>query len=101
VALTQNRLSRKNCYGYHSAHRIAFYTARQSRCKKANATSDDADGHNQNYNNQNMNKQHSNEWLQTHVSFGGAGGIRTPDLLSAIQARSQLRHSPKRNADKL
>lgn len=28
--------------------------------------------------------------------FGGAEGIRTPDLLSAIQARSQLRHSPKR-----
>ena len=27
---------------------------------------------------------------------GGAEGIRTPDLLSAIQARSQLRHSPKR-----
>ena len=24
----------------------------------------------------------------------GAGGIRTPGLLSAIQARSQLRHSP-------
>src|SRR5690606_38679872 len=28
--------------------------------------------------------------------LGGAEGIRTPDLLSAIQARSQLRHSPKR-----
>ena len=28
---------------------------------------------------------------------GGAEGIRTPDLLSAIQARSQLRHSPKRS----
>jgi hypothetical protein len=24
----------------------------------------------------------------------GAGGARTPDLLNAIQARSQLRHSP-------
>ena len=26
--------------------------------------------------------------------FSGAEGDRTPDLLSAIQARSQLRHSP-------
>ena len=26
--------------------------------------------------------------------FGGPEGIRTPDLLSAIQARSQLRHRP-------
>ena len=26
--------------------------------------------------------------------FGGAGGIRTPDLLTASQARSQLRHRP-------
>jgi hypothetical protein len=25
---------------------------------------------------------------------GGAEGIRTPDLLNAIQTRSQLRHSP-------
>ena len=25
---------------------------------------------------------------------GGAEGIRTPDLLNAIEARSQLRHSP-------
>ena len=25
---------------------------------------------------------------------GGAEGDRTPDLLNAIQARSQLRHSP-------
>ena len=31
---------------------------------------------------------------------GGAEGIRTPDLLTASQARSQLRHSP-RNADEL
>ncbi len=30
------------------------------------------------------------------LARGGAEGIRTPDLLSAIQARSQLRHSPKR-----
>ena len=30
--------------------------------------------------------------------LGGAEGIRTPDLLSAIQARSQLRHSPTRIA---
>ena len=28
--------------------------------------------------------------------FGGARGDRTPDLLNAIQARSQLRHSPTR-----
>ena len=27
-------------------------------------------------------------------SIGGAGGIRTPDLLDAIEARSQLRHGP-------
>ena len=26
---------------------------------------------------------------------GGAEGIRTPDLLNAIEARSQLRHGPK------
>jgi hypothetical protein len=26
--------------------------------------------------------------------FGGAEGTRTPDLLNAIQTRSQLRHSP-------
>jgi hypothetical protein len=25
---------------------------------------------------------------------GGPGGIRTPDLLNAIEARSQLRHRP-------
>ncbi len=28
------------------------------------------------------------------ISLGGAEGIRTPDLLNAIQTRSQLRHSP-------
>ena len=26
--------------------------------------------------------------------FGGAEGVRTPDLMNAIHARSQLRHSP-------
>ncbi len=26
---------------------------------------------------------------------GGAEGIRTPDLLNAIEARSQLRHGPR------
>jgi hypothetical protein len=31
---------------------------------------------------------------RTHGFFGGAGGIRTPDLLDAIEARSQLRHGP-------
>ena len=28
------------------------------------------------------------------LSFGGADGIRTHDLLDAIEARSQLRHGP-------
>ena len=32
------------------------------------------------------------------LTLGGAEGIRTPDLLSAIQARSQLRHSPTQTA---
>ena len=31
----------------------------------------------------------------TGISFGGAEGIRTLDLLNAIQTRSQLRHSPR------
>ena len=31
---------------------------------------------------------------QTLSQYGGAEGDRTPDLLNAIQARSQLRHSP-------
>ena len=30
------------------------------------------------------------------ILFGGAEGDRTPGLLNAIQARSQLRHSPTR-----
>jgi hypothetical protein len=35
-------------------------------------------------------------------SDGGAGGIRTPDLLDAIEARSQLRHGPTvSNVEKL
>jgi hypothetical protein len=29
--------------------------------------------------------------------FGGADGIRTHDLLDAIEARSQLRHGPTGN----
>jgi hypothetical protein len=29
-----------------------------------------------------------------NVNFGGADGIRTHDLLDAIEARSQLRHGP-------
>src|SRR5258706_15778667 len=34
--------------------------------------------------------------------FGGPEGIRTPDLLTASQTRSQLRHGPtKRPAEKL
>ena len=28
------------------------------------------------------------------IHFGGADGIRTHDLLDAIEARSQLRHGP-------
>lgn len=28
------------------------------------------------------------------IYFGGDKGIRTPDLLTASQARSQLRHTP-------
>lgn len=28
------------------------------------------------------------------MKFGGADGIRTHDLLDAIEARSQLRHGP-------
>jgi hypothetical protein len=39
-----------------------------------------------------QNKETSSE---TRFSFGGAEGIRTLDLLNAIQTRSQLRHSPK------
>jgi hypothetical protein len=33
--------------------------------------------------------------------IGGAGGDRTRDLLNAIQARSQLRHSPIYSFDPL
>jgi hypothetical protein len=33
--------------------------------------------------------------LQLQGFFGGAKGIRTPDLLTASQTRSQLRYSPK------
>jgi Phage integrase family len=32
--------------------------------------------------------------LPVNGSQSGAGGVRTPDLLNAIQTRSQLRHSP-------
>jgi hypothetical protein len=34
----------------------------------------------------------STQWIQEE--FGGADGIRTHDLLDAIEARSQLRHGP-------
>ena len=34
------------------------------------------------------------QWFATLDFIGGAEGIRTPDLLNAIQTRSQLRHSP-------
>ena len=33
---------------------------------------------------------------QVIEKFGGADGIRTHDLLDAIEARSQLRHGPTR-----
>ena len=32
---------------------------------------------------------------------GGPGGIRTPDLLNAIEARSQLRHRPTHVEDSI
>ena len=31
---------------------------------------------------------------RARMKFGGAGGIRTPDLLDAIEARCQLRYGP-------
>ena len=34
------------------------------------------------------------ESIRGNLGIGGAGGIRTPDLLDAIEARSQLRHGP-------
>jgi hypothetical protein len=37
----------------------------------------------------------NNANLKKHAEhFGGADGIRTHDLLDAIEARSQLRHGP-------
>jgi hypothetical protein len=43
-----------------------------------------------------MHERHLRSW--THPSFaddfGGAEGIRTLDLLDAIEARFQLRHGP-------
>ena len=35
-----------------------------------------------------------------NVIIGGADGIRTHDLLDAIEARSQLRHGPTRSTIK-
>ena len=35
----------------------------------------------------------------TPFLFGGAEGDRTPDLMNAIHARSQLRHSPTYSVD--
>lgn len=34
-------------------------------------------------------------WKIINLRRSGAGGVRTRDLLNAIQARSQLRHSPR------
>ena len=39
-------------------------------------------------------KQKNRSQVMAPVFIGGAEGIRTPDLLTASQARSQLRHSP-------
>ena len=33
-------------------------------------------------------------WCRFSTNWGGATGIRTPDLLHAMQTRYQLRHSP-------
>ncbi len=41
-----------------------------------------------------MAKSMSRARLQVGWENGGADGIRTHDLLTASQARSQLRHSP-------
>jgi hypothetical protein len=41
----------------------------------------------------NANLRNADEHLQNRA-IGGPEGIRTPDLLNAIQARSQLRHGP-------
>ena len=46
------------------------------------------------FNNCHAGKSGSVECLKTLVFIGGAEGIRTPDLLNAIQTRSQLRYSP-------
>jgi hypothetical protein len=32
--------------------------------------------------------------MESWEKIGGAEGVRTPDLLDAIEARSQLRHGP-------
>ena len=36
------------------------------------------------------------KYINTSSVLGGAKGIRTPDLFHAMEARYQLRHSPKR-----
>ena len=38
--------------------------------------------------------RYANECALAELCFGGADGIRTHDLLDAIEARSQLRHGP-------
>ncbi len=38
---------------------------------------------------------------EIHGVFGGADGVRTHDLLDAIEARSQLRHGPTEVAFKI
>ena len=39
-------------------------------------------------------ENHISKTVLCIVKFGGPGGIRTPGLLNAIEARSQLRHRP-------
>jgi hypothetical protein len=45
----------------------------------------------------NLNKKGCAFLLATFLLPGGAEGDRTPDLMNAIHARSQLRHSPQNN----
>ena len=39
-------------------------------------------------------RKHSNKLSNYGGGIGGAGGVRTRDLLDAIEARSQLRYGP-------
>ena len=64
----------------HEADENPTHTERQAKKKKPAAASS-------------INKK--NRHSQSSVGFfGGARGIRTPDLFHAMEARYQLRHSP-------